>query len=398
MAHPDVIPDGVRRDIITRYHSGESAQQIADKLHIARRSVYNIIHASGVKTQRTMNSLSEGQELEIVERYSRGESVRSISRDFTVHLQTIHNMLKRRGVASRTPKPRVREEVRAQIVDAVKSGSNVPTVRRDLGVSEATVTRVLRAARAGGDVVEMLQGRPRFYEIDDTAFDKNTPESLYWKGFLYADGHVTPSEDGSPRLIVGLAEKDLGHLLLLRDFLKSTHPIRVVQGLTALGGPTAYFSARSKRLCAALNEGGLTTHRPLPPSDDLARSPHFWRGAVDGDGWVGMSENKGKLYPYIGLSGRLPVIETYQNYLSETFSIDLSIRPTESGVYRIDANGSTAETLVRAFYGNATVALERKLKRARVILSGEYTKFAPYEEAPSRVPIDGVRYLIDENE
>ncbi len=380
------IPDDIIQIIIRRYESGESAQSIATQLKLAKTSVYNVLRKKGVKTARTMHSLSKEQETAIVERYVSGENVLSIAKDFPVNHQTIRNMLKQKGVPIRGTFTRVSATKRGEIVLAVQETGSVRETAKRLGVSEKTVGVSLRDAREKGATIELPQGRPRSCAVDDHAFDRNTPESMYWKGFIYSDGHVTPGKCGSPALVIGLTERDVGHLIKLRDFLKSTHAISIhPPGRQSLGGPTAYFRVRSAQLCAALTAAGIATHRPHPPAPELIESRHFWRGSIDGDGWIGMDK---QFYPYIGLSGRLPVIEAYQQWLLEHFGVELAITPTKSGVYKVLASASTAERVIHALYKNAPVALERKMKRAESIISGDFVRFSAYDEGPSCVTTD----------
>jgi transposase/uncharacterized protein (DUF433 family) len=378
------LTESQKLDIAARYAKDESAVDIAAALGVSKRTVYNIVGKSGGPRQ-TMGSLSAEQEDLIVARYAAGEPVLQISRDFTnVHLQTIHNMLKRRGVVDPArAKPRVGAARESQILDAVRGGSNVPAAMTAFGVSESTVSRLLRETRAAGENIKLPQGHPRTCAVDDAAFDALTPDSLYWRGFLHADGCVHYGKDGSPVLVCGLGEKDIGHLIKLRDFLKSTHAISVREpGRQSFGGPIAYYSVRSKQICASLTAYGLVTHRTQSPAIELAESPDFWRGAVDGDGWIGVSENKGNFYAYIGFCGQLPVVEAYQQFLSERGLAELSITPTESGIWKVQTMGAKAEAIVRLIYRDASTVLDRKGARAAAISRGDLRRFAAYEEGP----------------
>jgi transposase len=389
-------------DIAARYAKGTSAADIAAALGVSKRTVYNTIGKSDTGTKRTMGSLSAEQEDLIIARYAAGEPVLQISRDFTnVHLQTIHNMLKRRGVVDPArAKPRVGAARESQILDAVRGGSNVPAAMTAFGVSEGTVTRLLRKTRAEGELVNLPQGRPRVYALDETAFDKLTPECLYWLGFIFADGCVYYPKDGSsPSLIVVLGVVDRDHLEKLRAFVKTDRPIRHIEKTkTSLGGPFARFSIRSKRLCDIVRERGIVTKRTRFPPPELAESRDFWRGAVDGDGNFGIGLFGKYLYPHIGLAGQIPLLETFRTFLQANKLPSLNPhRSKNSNVPSISTSGSTAKGIIDLLYRDAVVALDRKSDRAKRIIAGDIEKSAPYTEGPSTVYVDETDAPDDDN-
>jgi len=372
------LTEAQKLDITARYAKGESAVDIAAALGVSKGTVYTVIRKTDTGTKRTMGSLSTEQEDLIITRYAAGEPVLQISRDFTnVHLQTIHNMLRRRGaVDPARAKPRVGAARESQILDAVRGGSNVPAVMQSFDVSEGTVSRLLRKTRADGEIIDLPQGRPRVYALDETAFDKLTPECLYWLGFIFADGCVY--ED---RLIVCLASVDVGHLKKLRDFLKSDYPIRHTNSVSSFNKDSTFvwLSPRSRHIANLLRGRGIVAKRTRFPPPELAESRDFWRGAVDGDGWLGVSDH----HAYVGLSGQAILLEQFQDFLRETQITDsLRYTPTESGVYRIQTTDRVAESIIRTLYSNAIVALDRKNVRAQAIIKRDFTKSVLYKDVP----------------
>lgn len=335
------------------------------------------------------NKLTIDQENEIVKRYTGGiETVRVIARSYPqVHFQTVHNILERRGIpirAAHARVPRIADDRRAEIVAAcVEGGLTSVAAAEKFGVSQESVLKF--AGLAG---VRLPKGTPRSCSVNESVFANHTPASLYWRGFLHADGCVHQDAYGSPVLVCGLGEKDIGHLTKLRDFLQSTHAIAVhPPGRQSLGGPTAYYRVRSRQICEALRAGGLVTHRPLPPAPDLAQSTDYWRGSVDGDGWLGVQEGYGYASVFVGFCGQYPTVEAYRDFL-RTWGIETSIGDTESGIYKVQVTGTNAEKIIKLLYSNATVALDRKQFRADAIIAGDIRKFPPYEEGPGRKVID----------
>lgn len=212
----------------------------------------------------------------------------------------------------------------------------------------------------------MPKGRPRNHSLNDAAFDAITPESAYWMGFLFADGAVGDDGCGSPWLATHLAERDRAHVEKLRAFLGSSHAITRTVG-KRLGGPALHFRVRSRPLVAALQRAGMCPGKEKrAPCDALVASRDFWRGAVDGDGSVGAAAR----YPYFAMHGSATLLDCMRVFLTaHGFSLQRTL--TASGIWRLQTRSKRAGEIVRLLYGDATVALDRKLERANAILSAQ---------------------------
>jgi transposase len=368
-------------EIVTRYKAGESAVDIAKALGVTKGTVYNVIRRTGAGTKRVMGKLTTADEDVIVARYKAGETVQAISKDFEqVHFATLHNVLKRRGIATREDVarvPRIKDDIRDQIVAMSVSGKTAPEVASHFGISVESVQKFIRLRREAGDVIEITKGRPKIYDVKDDAFDTLTPEALYWAGFLFADGCIYGN-----RLIVCLASVDVGHLEKLKLFLNSTYPIRHTKSVSSYNRDSTFvwFSPRSNQITETLRAHGIVAKRTRVPAPQLAASPDFWRGAVDGDGWLGMGERAA----YMGLSGQALLLESFQGFLSVNSLSHQNYTPTESGIFRLQFDDRQAEQTLRALYSNACVALDRKNVRAQAILSGNYNKSVLYKELAAR--------------
>jgi hypothetical protein len=147
-----------------------------------------------------------------------------------------------------------------------------------------------------------------------------------------------------------LADKDRGHLIKFRDFLRSTHAITSVPRQPGGWGTgsAARYSVRSRELHDRLK--GLGVRGP-ELSPDLTVSRHFWRGVVDGDGWVGDHRMELVGYPY--------VVRPFAAFLGENGIPEPSVRPHKS-IERVQLGGATAVSALRLLYADCSVALERK--------------------------------------
>lgn len=264
-----------------------------------------------------------------------------------------------------------KEEREIKIVNACREGMTVRAATKHFGASTSTITSILRR----NNIVSRI-GRPPTCEVDHTAFDTLTPTSMYWMGFLFADGSVV-NGGGSPQLIVDLGAKDRRHLeRFARDFLKSEHAIRDVTHKASTYGDiivserqSVAFRVRSKQLVAALAAHGLIAGKKRRvPSASLEASPDFWRGCVDGDGTVGIYPDKNKyLYPVLKLCGQMAIMLSFQKFLSQ-HAIKVNITKTSSGIFQVQTMGAVAKQISAMLYHERlTVALERKLLIAHEI-------------------------------
>ena len=250
------------------------------------------------------------------------------------------------------------------VIAAFNAGQTCRHITKTLGIGRNAASATLR--KYG---LTPRTGRPPSCTLDHEAFNSLTPTSMYWMGFLFADGSVATG-GGAPQLILDIGTKDRGHIEAFRTFLKSDHAISDVThkastygDITVRERKSVAFRVRSQPLIDALGRQGLVAGKKQRiPSATLARSPDFWRGCVDGDGTVGIYPDKcGYLYPVLKLCGQLKLIQVFQSFLRQ-HNISMNITKTSSGIFQIQMMGSLAKKMIAVLYhGNLTIALERKL-------------------------------------
>lgn len=367
--------------IVERYAKGESAIAIAQSLGVVRRTVYNALLRSGVEVRRKLTITTAEQQREMAELYAGGETADAVAERFGVDRMTVYNVLERLGVPTRQTQTILDEEQRAEVARTCAGGVTIDAAAAKFNVSRSTVSDILREQG-----ISLQTGRPRSCEIDDAAFDALTPESLYWMGFLFADGCVHRNRDGQASLVCGLAVKDLGHLEKLRAFCKSTHKIRHYTAKAGSRGGVVvgerehvYWRVRSNRICDALESRGIVTKRVRVPAPELAASRDFWRGCVDGDGSIDIVEKK---HPQIRLCGQPALIDTFRTFLIVNQLADLAPYKTSSGIWQIGTSGKKALAIIETLYLDVpnNAVLERKNTRAQKLLFGPFRidHFDPY--------------------
>lgn len=340
-------------------------------------------------------SLTSEQEAKAVERYLHGESAADIANDLNVNRMTICNTLRRYEV----PQTRhvLSDDEKQKIVDAChRSDPKIADIAAEFDVSVSTVASILRERRKAGDVIVLPHGKRRIRSLNESVFDELTPSSIYWTGFIFGDGCLHQDNWGQPILAVNLSDMDREHLVLLRSFLGSTHTIGYVPPRTTSkginSGPIATYRVRSQRIYDKLTEYGIVTKRTRMPIPELIKNIDLWRGLIDADGWIGSNysddSRRGRyVYPSIGVSGQVPVLEAFRDFFASQGFSRLEITPTTKAkrCWKIDTTGPVVRDMIALLYENAGVALARKQKRAEMIINNEIIRFPPYIERPARV-------------
>src|SRR4051794_16881485 len=203
--------------------------------------------------------------------------------------------------------------------------------------------------------------RHKYPPPDLSAFSRVTAESAYWLGFLMADGCVTERE-----VILVLHRRDASHLRAFMRFLGcGDRPLRNVNRGRALRG-----SISSTALARQLAAFGLRAgHKPVataPP--ELASSPDFWRGVIDGDGTLRCQPP----IPQLSLVGYPTLVCQFSAYLGEVFAdghVPTPFAHAQSQAVRLlSVSGRHAKRAVQTlYYDEARFALERKRIRAAEI-------------------------------
>lgn len=135
---------------------------------------------------------------------------------------------------------------------------------------------------------------PKVHTIDETVFDTITEQSAYWIGNMMADGNIYNGKTGNPRIALTVAARDREHLAKFRRFLNCSN--QILLKITKVNGKvwnqyTLRFS--SKKLADKLIGFGVTARKSLTAKAiGLEDNKHFWRGVLDGDGYIKNRDGK----------------------------------------------------------------------------------------------------------
>jgi len=242
------------------------------------------------------------------------------------------------------------------IVARYLSGEPSPQIARDFGIDPTNIRGILR--RRGVRMRTNSEAQTRL-PLNHEAFDVLTPEAAYWCGFIAADGTIC-QRSGAAEVAIVLARKDAGHLRKFRDFLGSGHAITPVApgGYPGSTG-SVRFSVRSQRLANRLTELGVKSG---PVANELASSRDFWRGVVDGDGWVTTDAAN----PRLGIVGYPYLLGPFVAFLTGHGIVGPSVRPHKS-ISQVECKSLSAIRTADILWRDCTVSLDRKHEAALAV-------------------------------
>lgn len=136
-------------------------------------------------------------------------------------------------------------------------------------------------------------GNVRKYTWDFDFFKRQTPETAYWAGFLFADGSIRNrrANGNKGELKLQLAEKDRDHIERFCDCIgldRSAIKEDSSRGFKP-GSSQPYVCLQHVNLLEDLRPWGVVpnkTYQWTEPSVAAELIPHYLRGWLDGDGFI----------------------------------------------------------------------------------------------------------------
>jgi hypothetical protein len=320
---------------------------------------------------------TDEQERQMAAEYAAGATCRTLSAKWGLSPPCVRRAIRRAGGTLRTAHERYLNnptaygvprmflaEEEAAIVREYVAGDRTAVIARRHACTLATVLNVVR--RNGGKTRSLSEACRR-HTLNEAAFDnaEQSEAASYFAGLLMADGCIT---NGNV-IALGLSGEDRVQVFALREFLGSSHA--VTQEDRADHDPPGQVSYKlsvaSDRLVAALLRYGLTPRKSMTAriGGGMEKNPWFFRGLVDGDGFVSIPPSSG--CPTVGLVGSRVTVEQFAAFVR-------SLTPTRANVSKMGniwtfrAAGRHAVRVARALYEGAAVALPRKQAIAERII------------------------------
>lgn len=220
------------------------------------------------------------------------------------------------------------------------------------------------------------------YDVDHLFFNTLTPASMYWAGFLAADGNI---EKNKNRIKLELSTDDRLHVESFVKYVKTNAPIKdeIRQDYRKgfISGTYYHSSVRftSAQIVDDLKQFNIVSAKSLSYTfpDHLREHlfiHHFIRGLIDGDGWIYDNTHYSK---EIGLSGTKETVEYVLQFLKEKLKLETgTIHINNSGVhsFRIKKLSDMKKIIEYLYQGHEDVFLERKHQTAQNILQYQEIK------------------------
>ena len=235
------------------------------------------------------------------------------------------------------------------IVKEYKKGRTQKDIAEELGTYNTTVRRILKREN-----VEVFgNDRQQAIVIHNPFLDLNDDETLYWLGYLIADGNVSFSRN---RINIS-SNKDPEHLKKYIRFLNA--PVKLNKYLNKKYDCWEYsVNFANKTVKQYLINLGITPRKSLDIQINFPVSYPLLRGVIDGDGHIRkFNENRSGIELASGSFCFLQQIESFLKR-DNIYSYIKQIKPN-LWILRITHKNEVIK-LIHKLYNNASVFLERK--------------------------------------
>lgn len=260
--------------------------------------------------------------------------------------------------------PRLSAKQRSEIVARYELGELCPELAAEFGVDRSSVFGLLKRRGATMQSREYIFRKASGHTLDTEAFSLETESARYWLGFLAADGCV---QNTTVSLV--LSEKDSWHLSKFRQFMGGSQKfVNVERTLDGKVNRSVRYAFQSEKVVNDLALMGIGERKSLSFSvhESFCGCRHFWRGMVDGDGYVALVSHRGVKTARLELCGSEASMIQFSEYVQQLLGVLLKVSGMKS-IWRVSAGGMTAARLIDHLYRDAEIALDRKATSAFLV-------------------------------
>lgn len=261
---------------------------------------------------------------------------------------------------------RISLQIERDVIEGYAAGISTVQLGIQHGIARGSVSNILNrygvAMRSASEVNTIYDLNEKYFETIDTE------TKAYWLGFIGADGCVTTR--GAFTMM--LAGRDESHLDLFRRTVGYTGPM--LRRVGRAGRIYIMLTINRHEFVSNLIRQGIFKRKtwcltPWNGPPHLMR--HYWRGLVDGDGWISRGQNGRKtgLAWEIGLVGTKAIADGFATFVKLHTGINVSTRPNRN-VWRSRIGGvEFAQAVARLLYEGQSVSLVRKQAKVDEMLA-----------------------------
>lgn len=197
----------------------------------------------------------------------------------------------------------------------------------------------------------------RIYNFTNNLKTIDTPDKAYWFGFLYADGSVS-----NRGISLELHRRDYIQLQNFNDFMESTSLIKLTKK------DCARTFINSVKMSNELKSIGLIQNKTkiyqkLFIDENLLQ--HFYRGLIDGDGWITqITKNNHTQYCFGLCSSHLEILIDFKSFIINKLNVKkIGSLTQRARVNQFVINGNkNFEKIVELLGYNKYYSMPRKLE------------------------------------
>lgn len=249
-----------------------------------------------------------------------------------------------------------------QIPILYEEGKSQVELEKELQLTRKTIREVLKNSNVVYRSESEAKTLGRGHYINNNAFDDLTdPETLYWIGFIYTDGHVTIDNNrGQNSIEINIQSQDKELLEKLKIFLKCNYNIKEDPKYGCVK-----LRVFSEKLCGVLKSLGFTSNKTsnLDPHEKLKYSRDFWRGCVDGDGCLSYCKHHNNWI--INLVGTIDTCIGFRDFITNNNigGVRNVNKANGKNLFTTRYAGKIVKQVSDLLYKDAIVYLDRKYKK-----------------------------------
>ena len=267
-------------------------------------------------------------------------------------------------------KVKIEKQLLNKILEDYNNGISVPALNSKYGYSNTVLYRELRENNIK---IKTTSEASRKYDINMDFFRSINENSMYWMGFILADGSFQKSTRSTYQLVIGLAIKDINHLKKFRRLIQPEIAITEIKPKETdcfKNNGSCRISISSTEICEDIWKFGITPNKSKEVilSDEVKFNKHFWRGFVDGDGYLGYIES-GNNKHRLEVVGNTSTLNYFLDFCKIIIpNLKNQVKPHKN-IYCIRFGGKTAKTILKELYSDSNMYLDRKKEKYNSIIN-----------------------------
>lgn len=308
-----------------------------------------------------MRKVIKDYEADILRLVGEGLCCKQIADTLGLKANSLLYYLNVNNIHLRNGKFKVTPDIFLKIKELYIGGESSTTIGEMFNLKPATVCKVLKDG--GVKIRDGYEAKfTRGITFDQTCFTDFTKEDAsYWYGLLLSDGCLN-----NGIVSLGLKPSDKYMLDAFKAYTGSSAKVHTNIQYNKQAGKeyqSCVFYVKDKNLEQRLREQGFSERKSCsesPPkflTNSLA-DRHFWRGYIDGDGYVRRDMNN----PELNIIGGKCILLSFRTFCESNLNVKLNkiIRNIRNDVYSISYTGQEAIEVMKVIWSDYTLCLKRK--------------------------------------